>query len=145
MRDCTCAWKSLVVLVFFAVSRNLRGFERRPSGEGSFRGWLWVITRNKIRDWARGQRPDEAAGGSSAARRLANAALDIGDESESTTDHEISELFERGLAQVRPMFEPQTWEAFWRTVIDGQSTALVAQQLDLTSGFPAVELVGSGA
>ena len=52
--------------VFRAVVIHLSGFRRERSGD-SFRGWLWTITQNKIRDLRRRQagRP-EAVGGTDA-------------------------------------------------------------------------------
>src|SRR4051812_12629786 len=35
--------------VFQAVSSGLNDFRRERSGD-TFRGWLWMITRNKLRD-----------------------------------------------------------------------------------------------
>jgi RNA polymerase sigma-70 factor (ECF subfamily) len=36
------------------------------------------------------------------------------------------------LEQIRQEFQAKTWVAFWRTVIDGQATSLVAAELGLT-------------
>jgi RNA polymerase sigma factor (sigma-70 family) len=57
--------------VFRGVMKNVDTFRREKPGD-SFRGWLWIITRNKIRDYyrARAARPD-ARGGSDAGVRMA--------------------------------------------------------------------------
>ena len=36
------------------------------------------------------------------------------------------------MASVQPAFQPTTWEAFWRTTVDGQPPARVAADMNLT-------------
>ncbi|MBN2577934.1 MAG: sigma-70 family RNA polymerase sigma factor, partial [Pirellulales bacterium] len=50
-------------------------------------------------------------------------------------------LSRRVLESIRAEFEPRTWEAFWRTTIDGQSPAHVAEDLAMT--VPAVYMAKS--
>jgi RNA polymerase sigma-70 factor (ECF subfamily) len=54
---------------------------------------------------------------------------DVDDESPS----QLSELYHRALSLVRTEFEDATWMAFWRVVVDGQSPALVAQELGVSA------------
>ncbi len=50
---------------------------------------------------------------------------------------EIDKRFARRILEVvRAEFEPRTWEAFWRIVVDGQSPAEVADAMHLS--LPAV-------
>jgi RNA polymerase sigma-70 factor (ECF subfamily) len=58
--------------VFRAVARHIQDFKATPqTPSGSFRGWLWTITRNKILDHhRRAQRRPEALGGSAAQERM---------------------------------------------------------------------------
>src|SRR5262249_56949881 len=52
--------------VLAAVARHLADFRRERPGD-SFRGWLWTITRNKVRDhWRRRVDQVQAAGGATA-------------------------------------------------------------------------------
>src|SRR5215471_13121384 len=56
--------------LFVTVHDKLGSFRKRGP-EDSFRGWLWSITRNKIRDHLRAaRRHPRAAGGSEARERL---------------------------------------------------------------------------
>src|SRR5262245_13545225 len=56
--------------VFIAVSRSITRFRHDPPCH-SFRGWLWTITRNKVRDhWRRNKPPDEAPGGTTAQKKM---------------------------------------------------------------------------
>ncbi|MDP1564243.1 MAG: sigma-70 family RNA polymerase sigma factor [Pirellulaceae bacterium] len=176
--------------VFMAVSRRLPDFRNThsayavnhnstaskatpdptpnsPGRSGLFRSWLFVVTRRKLIDWRRATRPDQAQGGSSAARRLQDqvdpfapsspssldsefpavsspsmnaTSIDSSTtnswEAECRADGELSRVWNgvvsRGLEQIRPEFQSHTWEAFWRTVVDGQATAIVATELNLS-------------
>lgn len=119
--------------VFAAVASSLGSY--RPHGTGgAFRGWLWTITRNKVRDlWRKTSHQPQAAGGSTARQALSS----LPDESslpdaEPSDAAQLSQLVQRGLEQVRSEFESTSWQAFWRTAIDGIPTAVVAAQLGLT-------------
>jgi RNA polymerase sigma-70 factor (ECF subfamily) len=123
--------------IFLSVVRHLDQFKIREGG--SFRGWLWQITRRKIIDTVRTrQRTVEASGDTQAAIALANLidplwVTDFSEE-ERTEPYQVQLLMQRAIDQVQSEFEPKTWQAFERTVIDGQSTAAVAEQMNLTPG-----------
>jgi RNA polymerase sigma-70 factor (ECF subfamily) len=74
-------------------------------------------------------------GGSDAQRRLAETlAVERNDESASGEDldpNEIKGLYRRAIELVRTEFESRTWEAFWRTFVDGQAPADVALDLGI--------------
>jgi RNA polymerase sigma-70 factor (ECF subfamily) len=122
----------IVQEVFETLSRRLEAFRNRNSSD-SFRGWLWTITRNKIRDFFRRLKGrDQAAGGTDAKQRLNQ----LPDRPAALTSEqgscEASQLRSRALELVRGDFEPQTWRAFWRVVIDGDAPADVADDLGLS-------------
>ncbi len=119
--------------VFCAVARTIAQFRRDRPGD-SFRGWLWTITRNKLRDhWRRRQAQPEAAGGTTAQQRLlqlaeaesANSAPDAGAE---------GSLFRRVLELIRAEFEERTWQAFWSVAVEEQTPAEVAAALGMSTG-----------
>lgn len=117
--------------VFFAVSRRIDDYQPHSQG-GGFRAWLWTITRHKIIDaQRRNQRFPLAQGGSTAlhASQQVPEELDSHDESERL---QFTQLLHRGLAQVESEFEPKSWRAFWRSTIDGQSVAAVAEELGIS-------------
>ncbi len=120
--------------VFAAVARSIHGY-RSERKTGSFRAWLWTITRNKVRDFQRaGRRHPLAQGGSSAFNRLQQipdpGELELPD-NEPSSESEIQALMARGLEQVRSEFEPRTWAIFTRCVIDQIDTACVADQFGI--------------
>lgn len=112
--------------VFAAVARGIEKFRRDRPGD-SFRGWLWGITSNKVKDhYRRLNRNAQPAGGSTA-----NAALlqlpevlphDEDEESLSAPDSPLN----RALELIRIEFEDRTWQAFWAVAVDGRVPADVA-------------------
>jgi RNA polymerase sigma-70 factor (ECF subfamily) len=117
--------------VFLAVASNIQTFHKGPAG-GSFRGWLRTITKNKIRDHFRGHDDAQAEGGSSANQRLAQIPdPNVMEEDSAEMDAE-RDLLHRALDLVRGGFEPRTWQAFWRVVVDGKAPADVALALGLS-------------
>jgi RNA polymerase sigma-70 factor (ECF subfamily) len=120
--------------VFATVAGKLPDFTQERVG--SFRSWLYTITRHKAGDHYRRIRTrPAAAGGSSAQERLEELpeALSEG----STQEDPVTEraiLVRRALELVRPEFQPRTWDAVWRTTVDGQAPAAVAAALGMTPG-----------
>jgi RNA polymerase sigma-70 factor, ECF subfamily len=120
--------------VFAAVARGIDGFRRDRAGD-TFRGWLYVITRNKLRD--RAASPGAVGtGGSDAQRRLAELPAEQPGETGATADaEEVNErkaLYRRAIECVRGEFEPRTWQAFWRAFVDGHAPADIASDLGIT-------------
>jgi RNA polymerase sigma-70 factor, ECF subfamily len=102
--------------VFLAVSKSVHKFERKRESD-SFRGWLWTITRNKVRDFCRKQTRQvaDAAGGTNAYAELAAVSEQLSDDSMSVTSpREVSGLLHRAMNMVKAEFEDRTWNAFWR-------------------------------
>ena len=52
---------------------------------------------------------------------------------EPTGDLQMRSLTARALVQVQSEFEPRTWQAFWRSVVDGISTDEVAFELQVSA------------
>jgi len=119
--------------VFASVSRAVAGFEQRAGG--TFRGWLWMIARNRLRDVFRKRAGEaQAVGGTEAWQRLADVAESLSDDPDQHTGPvEMNALFQRGMDLVRGEFEDRTWQIFWRTVVEEQPTADVAVEFGITS------------
>ncbi|MDA1054234.1 MAG: sigma-70 family RNA polymerase sigma factor [Planctomycetota bacterium] len=115
--------------VFRSVHSHIADFRRDEPGQ-AFRGWLWTITRNKIRDHFRRTtgRP-QAAGGTDAMMQLLGWAED---QSSMSGEASPSSPLLVGLEMVQAEFEDRTWQAFWRTTVDGVPTAQVAEDLDMS-------------
>ena len=119
--------------VFFSVSRAAQRFQ--PDRQrGSFRGWLWTITRRKAIDLLR-RRPTavEPQGGTVALKRLESLADPWGDDAPNPADESATRsLHLRGLALIQAEFTQKTWEAFYRAAVNEQPTAEIAEDLNMT-------------
>lgn len=120
--------------VFSAVAGAIERFLHAPE-RGTFRGWLWTIARNKLRDHFRRTAHREAAdGGTEAFQRLSSIPEMWSDESHDLTDRdELQRLFQRALERVRSEFEDRTWQAFWLSTVELRDTADIASQLGLSA------------
>lgn len=121
--------------VFLAVAKHIGGFHKDRQGD-TFRGWLRTITRNKVLDHFRrlGREPG-GVGGTDALRNLSALPAPASPELQSVADDQAERgLFYRGLDFIRAEFEPKTWQAFWKTAVEGRATGDVAADLGMTSG-----------
>jgi RNA polymerase sigma-70 factor (ECF subfamily) len=117
--------------VFLAVVTHLPNFRHGGAGD-TFRGWLWTITQNKVRDLAR-RRADRAvaAGGTDALERLlALPNLSASEGSAGFPPH--GSLLARALELIRSEFEERTWQAFWSVVVEERLPADVATALQIS-------------
>lgn len=120
--------------VFRAVAKGISSFKYDEPGS-SFRGWLWTITHNKVRDYYRwlSNRPG-AEGGSEAHLRLQSIPESATEEAAIGEFDATGSLVHRALELVRVEFEERTFQAFLRVITGGQSPASVAADLDMTVG-----------
>lgn len=121
--------------VFQSVFRHVAGFRKEREGD-SFRAWLRRITRSKVADHLRrlGREP-QGTGGTDAQARLAEVPFPQPPDEDSDADEPAERgLFFRALGLIRPDFEERTWQAFWRTAVEGESAAEAGQALSMSAG-----------
>jgi RNA polymerase sigma-70 factor (ECF subfamily) len=126
--------------VFQAVASHIQGFHKDRPGDG-FRHWLRAITRNKVRDhFRREARQAHAAGGTDAQiyfSQLASPSADSEADEERDAGEEareIRQLLQSALEQIRGQVHPQTWQAFWKVVVEGKTPEEVGQELAMRPG-----------
>jgi RNA polymerase sigma-70 factor (ECF subfamily) len=122
----------IVQEVFQAAAQGIADFHRERAGD-TFRGWLRGIAHHKVLAiWrARGRQP-QSPGGSEGLHLLQEVpqppAADDPEEAAQT-----SALFHRAVRLLRSEFEERTWQAFWRTAVDGQPAPAVAAEVGMTA------------
>jgi RNA polymerase sigma-70 factor (ECF subfamily) len=120
--------------VFVAVAGHLADFRRERPGD-SFRGWLWTITRNKVRDhWRRRADQAKAAGGTTAQQMMNQVPEDARPDSEAEAEGDAGGLYRRALELIRSEFEERTWRAFLMVTVEARPPADVAAALGTTPG-----------
>ena len=119
---------------FAAVARSVAAFDH-AGAQGSLRGWLWTITRNKLQDLFRRRSPGgQATGGSEMQQRLHELPeQSLSESTDSFVESDVQSLLHRGLEQVQAEFEPRTWRAFCCVVLEGRDTASVAVELGMST------------
>lgn len=125
--------------VFQAVSRKLGNFKKQKN-EGSFRGWLRVVTRNKILDFYRRKAKEpQPVGGTDAQNRFEQVPIDLrGIHEDPEVDDGLKsvyeQIFQTAVKRIRKNFNDRTWQAFWGMVVDGKSAHEVGDELNMKPG-----------
>lgn len=118
--------------VFATLAHKLNRFQRRGASD-SFRGWLYTITRNQLRDFWRAQAQRANAAGGTAALQLLHEMPESVSEIDSTDGRaELNHLHRRALQLVQAEFEGCTWIAFWRTAVEGDDPKDVAADMEIS-------------
>jgi RNA polymerase sigma-70 factor (ECF subfamily) len=125
--------EDVVQEVFLTVLARIADFQRQGTG-GTFRGWLWVITHNKLGDWMRREKARERPLGDQALPPtiLAPPAAQTQEQVLASEPAAVGTLYRRALDLIRPEFEEQSWESFRRVALQGQKAADVATDLHMT-------------
>ncbi len=124
----------IVQEVFGMLARRIDGF-RRERPEDTFRGWLWTIARNKVRDHVRrAQDRPVADGGTVAYERFQQLADDAPEPWDDDDQRSVTEqgVVGRALVLIQTEFEPTTWKSFWMASIEQKSTDEIAASLGIT-------------
>ncbi len=117
--------------VFLAVSINLVRFRRDRQGD-TFRGWIRVITRNKIADMQRARRGiSPAFGGSDALEQLQAIPQPEEPQDDESEKSEVKILYQRAIDIVTTEYPAWYKEAFLRVVAGGERPADVAADLGI--------------
>lgn len=115
-----------------AVATAITRFDYERDG-ATFRGWLWTITRNKIRDHARLVQ-EEAAGGTAAQQVLYQIAdkPDAWQEPPTSAQSDTAETRRRLIELLRQDFDPRSWKMFWETAVMGRQPVDVADEMGVS-------------
>jgi RNA polymerase sigma-70 factor (ECF subfamily) len=127
--------QDLVQEVFGAAFRNMARYRHSRPGD-SFRGWLRIIARNKVRDHYRSLAGEPGAVGGTAARAAIEQVADPLDALEDDRDQADLDtrscLTRRAVESLQREFGDRVWQAFWRTTIENTPPADVAEELGVS-------------
>ncbi len=116
--------------VLAAVAASVGRLAYDPE-RGSFRGWLFTIVRNRLCNFV-AQARTRRASGDPAVQRLLDERPAPEQESADWDDEYRQRLFAWAADQVRGQVRESTWQAFWRTAVEGRPVQATAAELDLT-------------
>lgn len=103
--------------------------------QGSFRGWLYGIFRNKLAKLLQRRHAQPVGSGdSNAQRRLEEQPSPEHDPEAAWEQLFQQQLFRVAAEQVKDHFAPATWQAFWQTAVEGKKAADVARELGMSVG-----------
>jgi RNA polymerase sigma-70 factor (ECF subfamily) len=118
--------------VLRAVSAGAGRFDYDPQ-RGSFRSWLYTVARRRLADLlARRRRPGLGSGDSATQALLEEQPAPDG-AAWWQCEYE-QQVFAWAAAQVQPTVSATTWQAFWRTAVEGQDPRAVAGVLGMSVG-----------
>lgn len=120
--------------VLRSVARNAVKLDYDPK-RGTFRGWLYTITRNKIYNFLTAQKNRPRGSGDSGAVERLDAIPDRAADKDDDWDIEYERrLSAKAMDRVKHEFQPNTWQAFWGTAVDGRPAQEVGDELKMTAG-----------
>jgi len=102
---------------------------------GTFRGWLFRVTRNlMVNLMINRRRHPPGKGGSDVLRLLNEKTAPAGEESVLFDIEYRRQVFRWAAQQVRREFREATWDLFWQTCVDGCEIKQTAEQFDVSVG-----------
>lgn len=137
--------REIVQEVMVAVSKAVDRWEPDPE-RGRFRDWLFRIARNLMIKFMTRRKHRPWSKGGTEILDLMNQQVDPASDPSLKEAAEFDleyrrEVFLWAAEKVRGQVTENTWQAFWRTSVDGLSTTDVAEQLSMSAG--AVQIARS--
>ncbi len=116
-----------------AVAGAAAEFRYDPA-RGSFRGWLFTVVRNRLRNFLTARRRHPPAAGGKAPRQVLEELPSREEDAAALWEREYERrMFDWAAEQVRQDCSEQTWQAFWRTAVEGQSGQEAARALGIST------------
>jgi RNA polymerase sigma-70 factor (ECF subfamily) len=106
-------------------------YDRR---QGTFRGWLYTITRNKIFNFLSARKIRPRGSGDTTTNLLLDEHADSSSETDQWETEYQRRLVAMAMEQIKGEFQDTTWRAFWLTAVEGVAASAAAQQAGLSPG-----------
>jgi len=119
--------------VFRSISTAIGRLDYNPN-QGTFRGWLFTVTRNKIVNFLAARRIRPRGSGDTTTNQLLNAQPD-GEDGDDAWELEYQRrMAALAMDRIKSEFQEATWQAFWLTAVEGLAAAEAAKQVRLSPG-----------
>lgn len=102
--------------------------------QGTFRGWLFTITRNKVFNFLSARRARPQATGDTGTNRLLDTHPDTNDGSEEWEQEYQRRVAAMAMDRIKHEFQDATWKAFWQTAVEGGAAAEVGARIGMSAG-----------
>jgi RNA polymerase sigma-70 factor (ECF subfamily) len=119
--------------VFRAIATAARRFDPSPE-KGSFRAWLFTITRNLLSNLCRRERCQVSGQGGSDFLRLIETQPAHDEHAWLVEQDYQKRLLQFAANSVQGEFAATTWQAFWRTAVELRTVGEVAAELGQSPG-----------
>lgn len=116
--------------VLRSVARAVPRFEYDPQ-RSSFRNWLFTVVRSKLNNHFHVQARQPRSAGDTTLEQFVETEPDRPLEERWRQEYQLN-LVRWASHQIKGEFKTQTWEAFWRTAVQGEQAERVAGELGLT-------------
>ena len=102
---------------------------------GTFRSWLYTVTRNKMYNFLESRKRRPRGTGDSSVQANLEAQPDPNAEEDDAWDREYERrTFAWAAERVKTEFQPSTWAAFWQTAVEGKNAKDVGGDLKMSPG-----------
>src|SRR5262245_55425147 len=102
--------------------------------QGTFRGWLFTISRNKVFNFLSARRIRPQASGDTGTNRLLDSQPDERDGADEWEMEYQRRLASLAMDRIRGEFQEKSWQAFWLTAVEGRAAGDVSKQIGISSG-----------
>lgn len=119
--------------VMRSISRAIGGFDYDRT-QGTFRSWLFTITRNKVFNFLSARRIRPQGSGDTTTNKLLDAqpgANEGADTWELEYQRRVAAL---AMERIKGEFQENTWRAFWLTAVEGIAATEASRQVGLSAG-----------
>jgi RNA polymerase sigma-70 factor (ECF subfamily) len=124
----------LTQIVLQAVIEAMKRLDYDPQ-RGSFRSWLYQVARNQLSKFRAQQRKSPRGSGDSDAQQMLDELPDADPGTIELWDREYErQLFLWAGERVKARCDAASWQAFWRTAVDGQGAQEVARSVGMSVG-----------
>ena len=119
--------------VLRSVSSAVGRLDYDPA-QGTFRGWLFTVTRNKVFNFLSARRIRPQGSGDTATNRMLDLQPAAADESDSWELEYQRRVASLAMGRIKNEFQDNTWEAFRLTAIDGLAAGDAAGRVGMSPG-----------